>query len=167
MLRLVSPRVGTGCAAVGSKFDELIIPGLFDSGPDHWQSHWLRSRAQALKVELGAWDNPTIEQWVARLDRAVARRRERVILVAQSLNRASIDGHRYSSGSRRRPRPLHRSWDGSGDRRNRDRWRGRLYPSRHDAGRNRRDQKGRRQSSISSIACRDLPVALLRTLLVQ
>ena len=39
-------------------FDEMIIPGLFDSGPDHWQSHWLRSRPQALKVDLGAWDSP-------------------------------------------------------------------------------------------------------------
>ncbi|WBO22925.1 RBBP9/YdeN family alpha/beta hydrolase [Sphingomonas abietis] len=68
-----------------SKFDELIIPGLFDSGPEHWQSHWLRNRPQALKVDLGAWDDPTTDQWVARLDRAIARRRQPVFLVAHSL----------------------------------------------------------------------------------
>jgi predicted alpha/beta hydrolase family esterase len=70
---------------VGARYDELIIPGLFDSGEDHWQSHWLRARLQALKVELGAWDGPTPEQWVARLDRAIARRRQPVFLVAHSL----------------------------------------------------------------------------------
>jgi uncharacterized protein len=68
-----------------ARFDELIVPGLLDSGPDHWQSHWLRARPQALKVELGAWDAPMPDQWVARLDRAVARRRQSVILVAHSL----------------------------------------------------------------------------------
>jgi uncharacterized protein len=68
-----------------AKFDELIIPGLYDSGPEHWQSHWLRQRPQALKVELGVWDGPTPDPWVARLDRAVARRRQPVFLVAHSL----------------------------------------------------------------------------------
>lgn len=68
-----------------AKFDELIIPGLFDSGPEHWQSHWLRNRPQALKVDLGAWDRPTPDQWIARLDRAIARRRQPVFLIAHSL----------------------------------------------------------------------------------
>ena len=68
-----------------TKFDELIIPGLFDSDPDHWQSHWLRTRPQALKVELGSWDGPTPDLWTARLDRAIARRRHPVFLVAHSL----------------------------------------------------------------------------------
>jgi predicted alpha/beta hydrolase family esterase len=67
------------------RFDELIIPGLFDSSADHWQSHWLRDRPQALKVDLGAWDRPTPEQWTARLDRAIARRNNPVFLVAHSL----------------------------------------------------------------------------------
>lgn len=66
-------------------FDELIIPGLFDSGPDHWQIHWLAARPQALKVELGAWDRPDPDLWTARLDRAIARRRHPVFLIAHSL----------------------------------------------------------------------------------
>jgi predicted alpha/beta hydrolase family esterase len=70
---------------MAAKFDELIIPGLFDSGPDHWQSHWLHARPQALKVELGSWDEPTPELWTARLDRAIARRQAPVVLVAHSL----------------------------------------------------------------------------------
>lgn len=68
-----------------TRFDELIIPGLFDSGANHWQTHWLRDRPHALKVDLGAWDRPTPEQWTARLDRAIARRNNPVFLVAHSL----------------------------------------------------------------------------------
>lgn len=70
---------------MAARFDELIIPGLFDSGPDHWQSHWLRARPQALKVELGSWDDPTPDLWIARLDRAIARRRQPLVLIAHSL----------------------------------------------------------------------------------
>lgn len=68
-----------------TRFDELIIPGLFDSDADHWQSHWLRTRPHALKVELGAWDGPDPDQWIARLDRAIARRQHPVFLIAHSL----------------------------------------------------------------------------------
>ena len=68
-----------------AKFDELIIPGLYDSGPDHWQTRWLEARPNALKVELGSWEGPTPEPWIVRLDRAIARRRNPVFLIGHSL----------------------------------------------------------------------------------
>jgi predicted alpha/beta hydrolase family esterase len=64
---------------------ELIIPGLFDSGPDHWQSHWLALRPNAVRVELGRWHAPSRDLWVAHLDRAIGRQRGPVVLVAHSL----------------------------------------------------------------------------------
>ncbi|MBA2934983.1 alpha/beta hydrolase [Sphingomonas sp. CGMCC 1.13654] len=64
---------------------ELIIPGLFDSGPDHWQTRWLALRPNAVRVELGRWHEPSRDLWVAHLDRAVGRQREPVVLVAHSL----------------------------------------------------------------------------------
>jgi len=64
---------------------ELIIPGLFDSGPDHWQSHWLALRPNAVRVDLGGWHEPSRDLWVARLDRAIGRQRSPVVLVAHSL----------------------------------------------------------------------------------
>lgn len=33
----------------------LIVPGLFDSGPDHWQSHWQRALPTAERVEQSDW----------------------------------------------------------------------------------------------------------------
>lgn len=70
---------------VTAKFDELIIPGLYDSGPDHWQTRWLEARPNALKVELGSWEGPAPEPWIVRLDRAIARRRNPVFLIGHSL----------------------------------------------------------------------------------
>lgn len=64
---------------------ELIIPGLFDSGPDHWQSLWIDSRPNAVRVDLGGWHEPSRDLWVARLDRAIGRQRSPVVLVAHSL----------------------------------------------------------------------------------
>jgi predicted alpha/beta hydrolase family esterase len=64
---------------------ELIIPGLFDSGPDHWQSRWLALRPNAARVELGRWHAPSRDLWVAHLDRAIGRQRGPVVLIAHSL----------------------------------------------------------------------------------
>jgi predicted alpha/beta hydrolase family esterase len=70
---------------VPSETEELIIPGLYGSAPEHWQSRWLRARAQAKRVELGQWDDPSRDVWIAHLDRAIGRQRQPVLLVAHSL----------------------------------------------------------------------------------
>lgn len=45
----------------------LIVPGLHDSGPAHWQT-WLQARvAGALRVEQQDWHTPDLERWSARL----------------------------------------------------------------------------------------------------
>lgn len=52
----------------------LIVPGLHDSGPAHWQS-WLQSHYRhSLRVVQRDWGTPDLERWAARigatLDRA-------------------------------------------------------------------------------------------------
>jgi predicted alpha/beta hydrolase family esterase len=64
---------------------ELIIPGLFDSGPDHWQTRWLKIRPLARRVELGRWNHPSRLTWISRLDREIGRQRGSVVLIAHSL----------------------------------------------------------------------------------
>ncbi|SMH36078.1 RBBP9/YdeN family alpha/beta hydrolase [Azospirillum agricola] len=64
----------------------LILPGLGNSGPDHWQS-WLAGRMPGLvRVEQADWDHPTPADWVARLEAAVAAAPGPVLLVAHSLS---------------------------------------------------------------------------------
>jgi predicted alpha/beta hydrolase family esterase len=67
----------------------LIVPGLFDSGPDHWQSHWQRALPTAERVEQSDWQRPTLGDWTASLMEAV-RRRPGAILVGHSLGCALI-----------------------------------------------------------------------------
>lgn len=63
----------------------LIVPGLNNSGPTHWQSHWERGYANAQRVDLGMWDNPHRNTWVNKLNLAIERAGRPVILVAHSL----------------------------------------------------------------------------------
>jgi predicted alpha/beta hydrolase family esterase len=63
----------------------LLIPGLHDSGPDHWQTRWERKRANALRVNLGLWDDPHRNTWVNKLNLAIHRASRPVVLVAHSL----------------------------------------------------------------------------------
>lgn len=63
----------------------LLIPGLNDSGPDHWQSRWEHKLANAHRVELGMWDDPHRNTWVNKLNLAIHRSGRPVVLVAHSL----------------------------------------------------------------------------------
>ncbi|PWC57119.1 alpha/beta hydrolase [Azospirillum sp. TSH7] len=64
----------------------LVLPGLGNSGPDHWQT-WLEGRLPALtRVDLGDWDAPEPDRWVERLDHAVRSDPGPVVLVAHSLS---------------------------------------------------------------------------------
>lgn len=63
----------------------LIVPGLNDSGPTHWQSHWLGLLRHAHKADLGDWSNPMRDRWMARLDAAIRAIDAPIILVAHSL----------------------------------------------------------------------------------
>lgn len=63
----------------------LIVPGLNNSGPDHWQSHWERDLPNASRVELGAWSSPRRTSWTTNLGIAIASTSGPKILVAHSL----------------------------------------------------------------------------------
>ena len=67
----------------------LIIPGLYNSGPEHWQSHWEQVLPNAERVEQADWEQPTLAEWTESLVHAV-RRRPGAILVGHSLGCALI-----------------------------------------------------------------------------
>ncbi len=63
----------------------LILPGLHDSGPDHWQSRWERSHPTFRRVVQRDWEAPDRAEWVARLEAAIVASEEPVVLAAHSL----------------------------------------------------------------------------------
>ncbi len=63
----------------------LIIPGLGNSGPGHWQTLWKAKIPDCERVELGMWDDPHRNTWVNKINLAVHRAGRPVILVAHSL----------------------------------------------------------------------------------
>ena len=62
----------------------LLLPGLYDSGPEHWQTLWVAGRPGFRRVEQKDWVTPRCADWVATLDRAVEEAGEGVLLVAHS-----------------------------------------------------------------------------------
>jgi predicted alpha/beta hydrolase family esterase len=51
----------------------LIVPGLFDSGPAHWQT-WLQAgHPQALRVTQHHWAVPDLDRWAGRIQNMLER----------------------------------------------------------------------------------------------
>ena len=46
----------------------LIVPGLGNSGPEHWQTYFQNSAPNFSRVEQSDWDTPTCEDWIRNLD---------------------------------------------------------------------------------------------------
>ncbi len=62
----------------------LIVPGLGDSGPRHWQS-WLHDIASPCsRVVQKAWHSPDIDEWADRVRQAARPMNGEAIIVAHS-----------------------------------------------------------------------------------
>ncbi len=62
----------------------LLVPGLHNSGPDHWQSRWHQQFPQWQRMLDLPWDKPDLTAWSAKLASKLRSRRSRVHLVAHS-----------------------------------------------------------------------------------
>ena len=67
----------------------LVLPGLHGSGPQHWQSWWLRTEPGARFVDQDDFAAPRLEAWIARLAKAVAEA-PGALIVAHSLGCALL-----------------------------------------------------------------------------
>jgi predicted alpha/beta hydrolase family esterase len=68
----------------------LLLPGLWNSGPEHWQSHWERADPTFFRVAQRDWVNPVRWEWVAVLDAAVAAAGPGVVLAGHSAGCALV-----------------------------------------------------------------------------
>lgn len=72
----------------------LIVPGLRNSGPAHWQT-WLQARTPgAIRVEQHVWHQPELERWSARITNVLERQGDHEwIAVAHSFGCLALAHH--------------------------------------------------------------------------
>ena len=63
----------------------VIVPGIGNSGPDHWQSHWEAALPGAVRMSPASWDAPDLRDWMAALDEAVAQAATPPVVICHSL----------------------------------------------------------------------------------
>lgn len=64
----------------------MIVPGIWNSDPEHWQSHWQSGRReQAVRIAPTSWSGPDPDDWSRAIDSAVAAVDGPPVLVAHSL----------------------------------------------------------------------------------
>ena len=81
----------------------LILPGLRNSGPGHWQSRWEARDDTLHRVIQDDWEAPHCGDWVARLDKAIALTGPDTVLAAHSAGCALV-AHWAIGRSQRRVR---------------------------------------------------------------
>jgi len=79
----------------------LILPGLHDSDPGHWQSRWEARDETSLRVIQDDWETPHCADWIARLDQALAVTGPDTVLVAHSAGCALVAHWAVGESSRR------------------------------------------------------------------
>lgn len=66
----------------------LSVPGIWNSGPAHWQTLWEVAHPSIRRVEQRDWDHPDLEEWTTALEnaaRAACGRESEIAIVAHSL----------------------------------------------------------------------------------
>jgi predicted alpha/beta hydrolase family esterase len=67
-----------------SDFRILLVPGLHNSGPGHWQTRWEEHYPAFERVEQWNWDRPQLDAWSAQVGHMLRRSRRPTLLVAHS-----------------------------------------------------------------------------------
>lgn len=63
----------------------LMLPGIGNSGPEHWQTRWEQINNNYIRVNQLSWDNPNCSEWIESLEESVRSAGPSTILVAHSL----------------------------------------------------------------------------------
>ncbi len=63
----------------------VTVPGIFGSGPDHWQTIWEGAEEGFVRFSPASWDAPQLSNWMSALAVAARRAGPESLLVAHSL----------------------------------------------------------------------------------
>lgn len=67
------------------------MPGLGNSGPEHWQTYFENKGNNFYRINQHDWDAPTCEQWIETIDKKVLEfDLSTVVLIAHSLGCSAI-----------------------------------------------------------------------------
>jgi uncharacterized protein len=76
----------------------ITLPGLWNSGPQHWQTLWEKKHPDFRRIQHRDWNHPHLDEWLSELDAAIAKSHGTPILAAHSLSCALV-AHWAQSGS--------------------------------------------------------------------
>lgn len=69
----------------------FIIPGLGNSGPDHWQTHFEHSGNNFHRINQQEWDAPASKDWIEKIESTLINYDlSTVVLIGHSLGCAAI-----------------------------------------------------------------------------
>ncbi len=63
----------------------LVLPGIGNSGPGHWQTLWQAGNPSMRRVNARDWNRAACSEWVSALEAAVSVSGSQAVLVAHSL----------------------------------------------------------------------------------
>ena len=67
------------------------LPGLGNSGPEHWQTYFQNSGDNFYRIEQQKWDSPTCKEWIETIDKKVLEfDLSTVVLIGHSLGCSTI-----------------------------------------------------------------------------
>lgn len=49
----------------------FIVPGLGNSGPEHWQTYFEKSGSNFHRILQSEWDSPLCEDWISTIDKTL------------------------------------------------------------------------------------------------
>lgn len=69
----------------------LIVPGLGNSGPEHWQSFLENSGSDFIRIQQQDWEAPACEDWITTIDLEVSKYPlSSVVLIGHSMGCTAI-----------------------------------------------------------------------------
>ncbi len=69
----------------------FIVPGLGNSGPDHWQTYFEQTLSNCKRIEQKEWDAPDCNDWINAIDAALkGYDLSTVVLIGHSLGCTAI-----------------------------------------------------------------------------
>ena len=70
--------------AAANRYEFVLVPGLYDSGEEHWQTCWQHYFPFWKRISQRNWNTADIETWISSIRRLLANSPRKAILVGHS-----------------------------------------------------------------------------------